>query len=298
MKKVLLITFALITGVAVITCLIYGKSLPFMSMPDGEMMESGVDNEMSDEDLKKRLDIFLASNKFETVGQNSHIISKCYVLPSLDYNACIEGKFEPLLHDGLTMDDVRALIGKPAYETEDVWVYPDDGWLFLFKDGKLYKLVQTDKYDEMGKGNVDRLHVMKIYDPLNIDAVRKGIQKSIQEEKEFRERRDAILNSDEELARVCTMSSEEFRSLLGEYDIPPKTNILPKYTYETEERYVYFVYSEEGKVIQCARNDKETQEFKIIYTDMEYPLFKKLNEKVTQLLEDMNVDMDGLQQGN
>ena len=70
MKKVLLITFALITGAALVACFINGKSLPFMSMVV-ETEEPQKNEEMSEEDLKKWLDELLADCKLEKSGEST-----------------------------------------------------------------------------------------------------------------------------------------------------------------------------------------------------------------------------------
>lgn len=285
MKKVLLITFALITGAALVACFINGKSLPFMSMQVVETEEPQKNEEMSEEDLKKWLDELLADCKLEKSGESNYRLLM-YAKLSCNFDDCVERKYEPVIHDELTKEEVRALVGKPVCEIEDVWVFPDDELLLLFKDGKLYKLVDIDNFDEAGNMHEDRFFVREINAPLNLEEVREAIQKVIQEEKEFRERRDAILNSDEELVKLCQLPQNEFWRLLGDYDIPPETNLLPVFGFETDKNIVYFQYSPEGTLIICVREDKETQERKWVYVDMEYPLNKKIYELLQQANEE------------
>ncbi len=288
MKKVLLITFALITGVALIACFINGKSLPFMSMQVVETEEPEKNDEMSEEELTKCLNELLADCKLKKSGESNYLLLM-YAKLSCSFDDCVERKYEPIIHDELTKEEVRALVGNPVCETEDVWMFPDDELLLLFKDGKLYKLVYIGNFDGAGNMHEDRFFVREISDPLNLEEVRAAIQKVIQEEKEFRERRDAIFNSDEELVKLCQLPQNEFWRLLGDYDIPSETNLFPVFGFETEKRIVYFQYSPEGTLIICSREDKETQERKRVYVDMEYPL----NMKIYELLQQANEENAG-----
>ncbi|NLN04077.1 MAG: hypothetical protein GX166_04555 [Clostridiaceae bacterium] len=258
MKKVLLITFALITGVALIACFINGKSLPFMSMQVVETEEPEKNDEMSEEELTKCLNELLADCKLKKSAESNYRLLM-YAKLSCSFDDCVERKYEPIIHDELTKEEVRALVGNPVCETEDVWMFPDDELLLLFKDGKLYKLVYIGNFDGAGNMHEDRFFVREISDPLNLEEVRAAIQKVIQEEKEFRERRDAIFNSDEELVKLCQLPQNEFWRLLGDYDIPSETNLFPVFGFETEKRIVYFQYSPEGTLRICSREDKETQ---------------------------------------
>ena len=89
MKKVLLITFALITGAALVACFIKGKSLPFMSMQVVETEEPQKNEEMSEEDLKKWLDELLADCKLEKSGESNYRLLM-YAKLSCNFDDCVD----------------------------------------------------------------------------------------------------------------------------------------------------------------------------------------------------------------
>lgn len=111
---------------------------------------------------------------------NNTVFNHAYY--STEFNRCVETMHEPVLHDGLSKEDVRKLLGNPEYEAEDVWIYPSGWYLLVFNDGKLNKLALLG----VGEHSVD---IARIDNALNIDEVRKEIQKRIQEEKEFKEKK-------------------------------------------------------------------------------------------------------------
>ena len=61
---------------------------------------------------------------------------------SCNFDDCVERKYEPVIHDELTKEEVRALVGKPVCEIEDVWVFPDDELCFCSR----METLQTGRY--------------------------------------------------------------------------------------------------------------------------------------------------------
>lgn len=160
-------------------------------------------------------DMKLSSSK----NKEKDIKSNGYAYNSVVYTDCINYKVEPVLHDLLTLEEVKALLGEPDYEKDNVLIYKNIFWLFAFKDDKLEKLALMSR-------NGDVFFVKEIFDALNLQEVRTGIEEKIQEEKSFKEKRDAILNSDEELYKLIGMSGIDIYKLLGAPDETGGSNLF------------------------------------------------------------------------
>lgn len=147
--------------------------------------------------------------------------------------------------------------------------------MFTFKDNKLDKLASVSCNGD------DAFYVKEMYEALNLEEVRVGIENKIQEEKEFKAKRDSILNSDKELSELVKMSSVDVLYLIGTPDKISENNMYPLCYYVTDECVVAFNFDQD-KVMYCSRADVESKESKIIYRDVE-DLYYRLSEYIKSI---------------
>lgn len=197
------------------------------------------------------------------VNDNGSDISYGDVFLFTDYDKCVENNTEPSLHDLSTVEDVKTHIGVPTYEEDNVLIYSNLMWLFAFEDGKLSKLAW------MSNNNDDFVYVKDIFDAINLEKVRNGIEEKIQEEKEFREKRDAILNSDDELYKLTKMTKDEVLNLIGGIDYFNEYLSMPSPGYYiTKERKVSIEFDKD-KVVRCYRVSNSGEQL-LIFLESEW----------------------------
>ncbi len=222
-----------------------------------EFNEAVISKIFKESQLEFSLDKYLESNENKKISDNIILI-----LESLSFEKCVLNKYEPTLHDLSEPDDIKVLLGEPDYETENVLFYPNYLLMFAIYNGKLTNIA-TVSFDDNG----ERINTKEIIVTLNLQQIRDEIEKREQEEKEFRIKRDVILDSDDELYKLSELSPDEIHGLIGNADdIGYISSFRSKSIYITDERRVSMeIIYDRVKII--TRKDFSTGESKIVYLD-------------------------------
>lgn len=264
MKKGYLLLVA-VSFVVVLVLAVSYSNLPFSAGQSGQDMEmedtaGKYDDTVSVEQLNtllEELDVELHD------GEECDLTVLNHMLSSMDLDTCVDFKSEPVLHDGLSKEDVHKLLGDPEYELDNVWIYSKGASLLVFNDGKLGKLARLGTDSE-------GFYIMEIRNALNIEDVRKLIQ-------EKDELRYTILSSDEELSKLAGLSQDELFGLIGYPDVYSPSSANPYIQYVTDKRTVTFKF--DNGVGLCYTEDNETGESNYVFMN---DYFKQEFEKWQQ----------------